>query len=116
MSFLKCKLSKVEFGQKVLPDVTVIPKWGMIQLWVCVCVCEVCIYQKRCMLKKAGKHSFPVRDCIILWPYRYFLEGPVDALHCVGASCLLCPSWTKFSWGSGWPTSRLCRVPNEGDI
>ena len=38
MSFLKCKLSKVEFGQKVLPDVTVIPKWGMIQLWVCVCV------------------------------------------------------------------------------
>lgn len=38
MSFLKRKLSKVEFGKKVLPNVTVIPKWGMIQLCVCVCV------------------------------------------------------------------------------
>ena len=58
MSFLKCKLSKVEFGKKVLPNVTVIPKWGMIQLCVCVCVCVcVCksVFIKRDVcLKKLG--------------------------------------------------------------
>ena len=53
MSFLKCKLSKVEFGQKVLPDVTVIPKWGMIQLWGCVCVKSVFIKRGVC-LKRLG--------------------------------------------------------------
>lgn len=52
MSFLKRKLSKVEFGKKVLPNVTVIPKWGMIQL--CVCVCKSVFIKRDVCLKKLG--------------------------------------------------------------